>query len=274
MSDGRRRELAEFLKAHRARLRPGDVGLPDGVGPRRTPGLRREEVAELSGMSLTWYTWLEQGRSIPASAQVVDALARALRLRHDQHGHLRALAGLPAPHRDPSAVACDGRLQRYVEALPDPASLYDEHYDYLAWNWPYALVRHDPATVPPERRNLLWLLLTDGAIKARMPGWEGAARAVLGQFRAAAGRAPGDPRFAELVAALDEASPQFRGWWAEYRVRDFRPATVTVTHPAAGAISLELFQFRPVERPEALLVVQVPVTAVDRERVASLVAAG
>jgi transcriptional regulator with XRE-family HTH domain len=185
----RRTELAAFLRAQRARLTPADVGLPEGSAPgrRRTPGLRREEVAQLSGVGVTWYTWLEQGRDIAASAQVIDALVRALRLTPDQHRHLRELAGLPPP--EPQAPA---------------------------------------------------------------------ARAVLSQFRAAAGRDPGDSRFAELVAALTEASPQFRDWWAEYPVRYFRPATIGINHPQAGLITLQMFQLRLVEQPDLIMVIQVP----------------
>jgi transcriptional regulator with XRE-family HTH domain len=268
--DERRRELANFLKAQRARVRPRDVGLPDGVGARRTPGLRREEVAELSGVGLTWYTWLEQGRAIPASAQVIDALARALRLSADRHAHLRALAGLPPADTEPGEADA-GRLGRLLDAMmPSPASAYDVHWDYLGWNRAYAAVRHDPSSMPASRRNLLWMLLTEPGIRARMPQWEGSARAVLGQFRAAAGRNAGDPRFTELVGALDEASADFRRWWAEYPVRSFRPATISVVHPEQGPIGLELFQLRPIEHPDALVVVQVPVGAEDRRRVGLL----
>ncbi|GAA4249860.1 helix-turn-helix transcriptional regulator [Dactylosporangium darangshiense] len=274
MSDEqRRRELAKFLRVQRARVRPRDVGLPESPGVRRTPGLRREEVAELSGVGLTWYTWLEQARAIPASPQVIDALARALRLGADRHAHLRALAGLPPPGDGGRAAGEPdaGRLARLVEAMmPNPASAYDVHWDYLAWNRAYAIIRHNPGQIAPERRNLLWMLLTDGEIRRRMPGWEGAARAVLGQFRAAAGRHAGEARFDELIAALEGASPEFRQWWAEYPVRDFRPATVGVEHPGVGAVELELFQLRPIEHPGALVVVQVPVGAADRERVTAL----
>lgn len=267
--EGRRRELAAFLRAQRARLHPADVGLPAGTAQRRTPGLRREEVAQLSGVGLTWYTWLEQGRQIPASAQVVDALARALRLDPDRHRHLRALADLPPPETQTEAVP-ERRLRRLVDgAAPAPAAVYDAHYDYLAWNRPYALVRHDPGAVPEARRNLLWLLFTDPAIRASMPGWEPAARAVLSQFRAAAGQRA-DARFAELVAALGDASPEFHGWWAEYPVRDFRPATIAVDHARVGRIALELFQLHPVERPDLLLVIQLPATEADRERIRTL----
>ena len=269
----RRAELAAFLRARRTRLAPADVGLPEGSasGRRRTPGLRREEVAQLSGVGVTWYTWLEQGRDISVSVQVIDALARALLLTSDQHRHLRELAGLRAP--EPPAPAGDTlpRLQRLVDSqAPSPASVYDEHFDYLVWNQPYARVRHDPGALPASRRNMLWMMFTDPDNRARMARWEPAARAVLSQFRAAAGRHPDDPRFTELVAALTESSPQFRDWWAEYPVRYFRPATIAVKHPDAGLIQLEMFQLRLVDQPGLVMVIQVPASETCLARVSSL----
>jgi transcriptional regulator with XRE-family HTH domain len=264
MDQPRRGELAEFLRAQRARLRPPDVGLPETLGQRRTPGLRREEVAQLSGVGVTWYTWLEQGRDIVASAQVIDALARALLLDADQHRHLRALAGLPVPQPDAARAEALPRMRRLVDAAaPNLAVMYDEHYDYLAWNRPYVRVRHDPMTLPGDRRNLLWWMFTDAENRSRMVNWAGAARAVLSQFRATVGKRAGDSRFAELVAALTEASPEFRQWWRDYPVRDFRPATIAVDHPAAGRITLGVYQLRPVEYPNLLLVLQIPATAAD-----------
>ena len=272
MSAGNRGQLADFLRSRRARLTPADVGLPGDSKPgrRRTPGLRREEVAELSGVGVTWYTWLEQGRKITASPQVVDALARALRLSADEHRHLRELAGLaaapPASGDDPPA-----RLQRLVDAAaPNAASVYDVHFDYLVWNEPYRRIRHDPAGLPAGRRNLLWMMFTDAENRARMTTWDRAARALLSQFRAAAGRHPDDPRFAELTTALTEASPQFRDWWAQYPVRYFRPARIRVRHPQAGRITLELFQLRLEDDPDQLMVMQVPADPASRDRVAAL----
>ncbi|SUA79279.1 Uncharacterised protein [Nocardia otitidiscaviarum] len=269
---GRRARLAEFLRARRAQLQPADVGLRAYGDParRRTPGLRREEVAELSGVGLTWYTWLEQGRDVTASRQVIDALARTLMLDHDQHRHLRHLAGFTEP--DTEWAADDrARMQRLVDAvLPNPASVYDAAFDYLAWNRAYALLRHDPLALPPERRNLLWMIFTDTENRTRMPRWEAAARAVLGQLRDAVGRRPDDPRLTALVAGLREASPEFRQWWAEYPVRRFRPATIVVCHPEVGEVEVELFQSRPVENPASLLVVQVPTTATAAARLAAL----
>lgn len=271
----RRAEMAAFLRAQRARLRPGDVGLPADVKPglRRTPGLRREEVATLSGVSVTWYTWLEQGRNIMASEQVVDALARALRLDPDQHRYLRGLAGI-ATEADPTRVNdALPRLQRLVDsAAPNAASVYDMHFDYVVWNSAYTRLRLDPATLPAHRRNLLWMMFTDEQNRSRMARWEPAARAVLSQFRAAVGRRPDDPRLASMLAELKQVSPELRRWWAEYPVRSFRPATVGIDHSDIGRLELEMFQLRPVEYPDLLLVLQVPAGRDDLRRVTSLLA--
>jgi transcriptional regulator with XRE-family HTH domain len=275
MPRSQRAELAAFLRMQRTRLTPADVGLVAGSasGRRRTPGLRREEVAQLSGVGVTWYTWLEQGRDITASAQVIDALARVLLLSADQHRHLRELAGLPPP--GPGAPGDDilPLLRLLVDtAAPSPASVYDSHFDYVAWNEAYARVRHDPAALPPDRRNMLWMMFTDAASRARQVHWEQGARAVLSQFRMAAGRNPEDPRFAELVSALSQASPEFRRWWAEYPIRYFRPAKIAIRHPRAGVIALQMFQLRLVDQPDLIEVIQVPADEKSLRRVISLLA--
>jgi transcriptional regulator with XRE-family HTH domain len=270
----RRGELGDFLRAQRARLRPADVGLPDGDASarRRIPGLRRDEVAQLSGVGVTWYTWLEQGRDVVPSAQVIDALARALLLDGDQHRYLRELAGLVVPAQTSATEAALPRLQRLVDAAaPNVACVYDAHFDYVVWNQPYVRVRHDPGEYPAHRRNLLWMMFTDATNRARMLNWEPAARAVLSQFRTAVGQRPHNPRHVEIVTELTEASPEFRDWWAEYPVRSFRPATIGIDHPEVGRIALELFQLRPVEHPDLLLVIQVPATDHDVRLVARLV---
>jgi hypothetical protein len=140
------------------------------------------------------------------------------------------------------------------------------------WNQAYARIRHDPASLPPGRRNMLWMMFTDPANRARMVRWEAAARAVLSQFRAAAGRHPDDPRFAELVTALTKASPQFRDWWAEYPIRYFRPAVIGINHPRAGIIMLQMFQLRLVDQPDLIAVIQVPASETSLSRVKSLLA--
>ncbi|MFC9439078.1 helix-turn-helix transcriptional regulator [Nocardia sp. NPDC057030] len=275
MTENQRAELAAFLRAQRSRVQPADVGLPPDPEPgrRRTPGLRREEVAELAGVSLTWYTWLEQGRRIAASPQVVDALARALRLDTGQHRYLRRLAGLADPVAAPRPGAETARLQRLVDSMtPSPAVIHDGRFDFVVWNDAYARIRIDPVALDPDRRNLVWMMFADEGNRKAMRRWEPAARAVLSQFRAVVGRRPDDERLAALVATLREASDEFRTWWSEYPVRDFRAATIGIDHPEAGAIALELFQLRLVEDPDLLLVLQLPAGADDRRRITDALA--
>ncbi|MBL1079068.1 helix-turn-helix domain-containing protein [Nocardia sp. 2] len=268
----RQQQLGEFLRAQRGKLQPGDVGLlPYGeASRRRTPGLRREEVAELSGVGLTWYTWLEQGRDVTASRQVIDALARTLRLDADQHRHLRFLAGFTEPEEQ-RRDGDHARMQRLVDAmLPNAATVYDAAFDYLAWNSAYVRLRHDPLEMPAARRNLLWMMFTDNDNRLRMPRWELAARAVLSQLRDAMGRRPDDPRLTALVAGLRAESLEFKQWWSEYPVHRFRPATILVNHPEVGQVELELFQSRPVDDPGLLLVVQIPATELAATRLSAL----
>lgn len=180
----------------------GRCGLPEDCNPgrRRTPGLRREEVAQISGVSVTWYTWLEQARNISAWEQVIEALARALLLDHDQRRHIRGLAGLPAAAGETHTDDGLPRLQRLADAAaPNIDSIYDMHFGYAVWNTPYRRLRHNPGVLPADRRNLLWMMFNDTQNRARMVRREPAARAVLSQFRVAAGQRPDDPRFAAIT---------------------------------------------------------------------------
>ena len=161
-----------------------------------------------------------------------------------------------------------------VQSLIFRNALYlDSYFDYLVWNEPYARLRHDPATLPAERRNMIWMMFTDPDNRARMTRWEAAARAVLSQFRIAAGQHPGDSRFTELIAALTEAGPEFRDWWAGYPVRYFKPAIIAVNHPQAGLVQLEMFQLPLTEHPGLLMVIQVPASQADRTPITSLLQA-
>jgi hypothetical protein len=174
-------------------------------------------------------------------------------------------------HRPTAPDDVEPRVQRLVDATaPNPSVMFDRHFDFIAWNEPYVRIRHDPAALPVDRRNLLWMMFTDEENRARMPFWEAAARALLSQFRAAVGERPDDPRFAELVRALTEESPEFGQWWSGYPIRGFKPATILVDHPTAGRIALDVYQLRPVERPDLLLVIQVPATPEDLRRATSL----
>jgi transcriptional regulator with XRE-family HTH domain len=266
--------LAAFLRAQRSRLRPTDVGLlPDmELSPAADAGLWREEIAELVGVSQTRYTWLEQGRKIAASPQVVDALARALLLDPGQYRHLRP-AGLADPVAAPRPrETCRGLQQLVDSMMPSPAVIHDGHFDFVVWNDAYLRLRLDPAGLEPDRRNMVWMMFTHKGNRAAMRNWEPAARGVLSQFRALVGRRPDDQRSAEVVAGLTEASAEFRTWWSVYPVQEFRAATIGIDIPHLGPVDLELYQLRRVEDPDLLRVLQLPPTEDDRARISSYLA--
>ncbi|MET1073988.1 MAG: helix-turn-helix domain-containing protein [Umezawaea sp.] len=230
-----KQELGSFLRAHRERLTPADVGLVGG-SRRRTPGLRREEVAALSGVGLAWYTWLEQGR-VDTSRQVLDAVSRALRLDDDAHRHVLALAGLRAVADE--VVDLAAVLRPVVDGWPWPAAAVDRRLDVVAAN----RAHRDLWRVP--ERNLV-LLLTDPAVRDRVPSWEPLAQSVFRQFRRQADRCPDDPRTRELLAGFAARRPELACWWECRSVQEFRTTTAGVDE-RSWTFSL----LRPSEDPEA-----------------------
>ncbi|MFD6431360.1 helix-turn-helix domain-containing protein [Streptomyces venezuelae] len=244
--------LGGFLRAHRERLSPGDVGLPV-TARRRTSGLRREEVAALSGVSVAWYTWLEQGR-VDTSRQVLDAVARALRLDDASHRHALALAGF-APGAveatGPSAVgaAVEPGLLDMIGRWPDsPAVVLGTALDLLAWNRAYVDVWPDPAEVPDERRNLLLLLVGDASHQRVLPGWESVVVDLYRQLRSRSDRRPGDAGFQLLTARLRDARADLDDWWGCRSVGDFAPRTVDVS--PRGARPLRPYDMRLLLNPQ------------------------
>ncbi|WP_234342828.1 helix-turn-helix domain-containing protein [Streptomyces fulvoviolaceus] len=266
------KELGAFLRAHRERRSPREVGLPD-TGRRRTPGLRREEVAALSGVGLAWYTWLEQGRVIP-SRKVLEAVARTLGLNAVSYRHVLALSGLLPP--TPDGAGHDEVAAR-TQALLDtwetsPAVLLDARFDITAWNTAYAAVWSDPAELPADRRNLMWCLAGDPAIRTTLADWEPVGRAVLAQFRGQTARlAATDARTQEIYRVLREDFPELVGWWECQGVGDLTARQVDVRLPCHGELRLLFSAFRPVDDPEALVLVQAPAGPADHELVARLV---
>ncbi|GAA1618894.1 helix-turn-helix transcriptional regulator [Kribbella sancticallisti] len=263
-SAARRRELADFLRTRRAAVRPADLGLADDGRRRRTPGLRREEVALHAGVGVSWYTWLEQGRDVTPSPQVLDALARTLRLDQAEHVHLFHLAGVTRPVGGggyPREAPQD--LAEIVDALrPHPAYLLGPRLDILAHNPAAALVLHDLVAAPPGRRNLLWWLF--GTEWSEAPGWRETARANLADFRAEYARRPGEQSFVDLVTELSTTSPAFREWWAEHDVRAYEPTRKTIRHAQLGALALHQLQTVPTGHPELRLRILVPADEATR----------
>ncbi|MEE6257794.1 helix-turn-helix transcriptional regulator [Plantactinospora sonchi] len=237
-----RQQLAEFLRSRRARIRPTDVGLPAG-SRRRTPGLRREEVAGLAGISVDYYTRLEQARGPRPSRQVLSALARALRLYEAERAHLYHLVGeVPAPPTGPSPDVPAGVLHLLDRLDDTPAYVIDAKYDILAWNPMAAALLGDPSTWPADRRNIVWNLFTGehSALALADPQSSAFADECVAELRAAAGRYPEDPGIARLVSRLLAASPEFVQRWNQLRVCVRHGSTTKhLRHPVVGELTLE-----------------------------------
>jgi transcriptional regulator with XRE-family HTH domain len=255
----RRRELADFLRNRRDALAPEDVGLPGG-GRRRTPGLRREEVAQLAGVGTTWYTWLEQARDVRASRSVLDALSDALQLTPAERRHVILLGR--GEQESPPPALCEEvspAVRRLIANLGlSPAYIIGRRWDYLAWNDAMAAVFGDPGELPPGRRNQIWVFFTDPARRALMPDWKRSARLLLARFRADAARHVGDPAFDELIADLEQASPEFRAWWPQHEIKGDTDGRKELLHPVAGRLLFEHAAFKHAERSEQRVILYTP----------------
>jgi transcriptional regulator with XRE-family HTH domain len=260
----RRDELAHFLRSRRAALKPQDVGLPNG-GRRRTPGLRREEVAQLAGVGTTWYTWLEQGRDVRASLEVLEALARALRMSQAERTHLILLGRgeEPAPCKSPAErVSAD--LRRLIENLgPNPAFVLGRRWDYLAWNEAATIVLGDLGRLPRASRNHAWLTFTDPARRETFTDWERSSRLLVAKFRADSARHIGDPEFESLITALRRTSPEFARAWERHEVARGGDGRKDLRHPHAGMLSFSHAVLHPADAPEQRLVLYSPLPEND-----------
>jgi PAS domain-containing protein len=271
----RRAELADFLRMKRASLQPEDVGLPDG-GRRRTPGLRREEVALLAGVGTTWYTWLEQGRDVRASLEVLEAVTRALRLTPAERAHVILLGrGEQAPPCHAPAEEVSPTVRRLVENLgPGPVYLLGRRWDYLAWNRSFERVFGWEPGPDPLSRNHVWLWFMDPARRTLCSeDWATSARLVVAKFRAESARNIGDPAFEELIAALNSSSPEFRKLWKRHEVAGSGEGRKELGHPVVGRLVFDHAVFNHGEEGERRLVVYSPAPEQDtRAKLAQLLA--
>ena len=260
----RRESLADFLRTRRAALQPEDVGLPSG-GRRRTPGLRREEVAQLAGMGATWYTWLEQGRDVRASLEVLESLARALRLDQAERNHLILLGrGEAAPPCKGPAERVSPTLRRLIENLgPNPAYILGRRWDYLAWNDAAVALLGDFAAIPRAARNHAWQTFTDPSRREMFTDWERSSRLLVAKFRADSARHLGDPEFESLILALRRSSPDFSRAWDRHEVSVSGEGRKDLRHPVAGMMSFSHAVFHPAEKLEQRLVLYSPLPEND-----------
>ncbi len=255
----RRQALADFLRTRRAHLSPADVGLPPGLR-RRTPGLRREEVAQLANIGTSWYVWLEQGRDVHPSAQVLESLAQALRLALNERRHLFLLAGQPLPpHAAPLEESASPALQQVLDDLnPSPAYAVGRRWDYLAWNKAADALFAISEASSRYARNLVWRLFTSPTMRER-PNWEQIARSTLAEFRAANARYPGDRWFEELIEDLKQVSPDFRRWWPHHDVvRSELDGHKVIEHPALGRLAFEHITLQVLSNPDVRIMIYTP----------------
>ncbi len=252
---GRAQELADLLRSRRERLQPADVGLPTG-SRRRTRGLRREEVAELAAISATYYTFLEQGRDVHPSPQVLDALARALRLKAAERAHLYDLArGSPAPDRGRTVEALSPSVAALVHRLdPYPTYVTGRSFDVLASNRAARALWTDWPALPPDERNMLWWTFTDPAARTTFIEWEAEASALLARFRVAAARHPEEAEFATLTQRLKAASPEVRSWWPRHEIAALSSGIKRLRHPIIGDLELRHVVLQLADEPEQKLV--------------------
>lgn len=268
-----RRELAEFLRSRRERRRPEDVGLPAGAR-RKTPGLRREEVATLAGLSVTWYTWLEQAREIRASRQVLGSLVDVLGLDAKETEHLFQLAGEAAPSGPPDLAAEVPSSHRVLldQLDPSPAYLVNRRFDILAWNRGCAALYRDLTRLPPERRNILWLTFTSPAMRTISVDWERDAAHAVGVFRAQLGQGVLDDSITALVAQLEAESEEFGRLWRSRQVAAYAPTSLAFNHPSLGPAEFEYVKMHTADDDKTLVAFLAPPGSELSRRLAALIA--
>jgi transcriptional regulator with XRE-family HTH domain len=259
----RRRELSSFLRTRRARISPAETGLASGTR-RRTPGLRREEVAQLAGMSVTWYTWLEQARSISVSADMLDRLARVLRLDGIERVQLFQLAlREPVLASKPTAQRISPLLRQMIDQMDRlPAFIVGSRFDLLCWN-----VAADAffgfSAIPSGERNMVWLFLTDSSLRRLIVDWPTRARDLLARFRVNYGRHAGDRDFVELVERLKSVSSDFAEWWPRHDVLPQSEGLKRYNHPLVGRLQLQHVSFSVMDDPELTLTILAPARSAD-----------
>jgi len=262
--------LGSYLKDRRAKLDPTAFGLP--LTRRRTPGLRREEVAQRANVSATWYTWLEQGRGGAPSAHVLDRISRAMLLTDAEREHLFLLGlGRPPEVRYQEPTGITPRLQRLLDTLDhSPAFIRTATWDVIAWNRAAAVVLTDYGMLPEGQRNVLRMMFQDPRLRATQANWQTVARYVVASFRADVARAGAARNVQSLVDELCATSPDFAAMWRDNDVHAHGDGTKVMHHPTAGPLTMEFSAFAVDGRPDLNMVVYNPATPEDADKVRML----
>ena len=265
--------LGSYLRNRRTRLDPATFGL--AVARRRTPGLRREEVAQRANISATWYTWLEQGRGGAPSAAVLDRIAGGLMLTEPEREHLFMLGlGRPPEVRYRPAEGVSPRLQRVLDTMEfSPAIIKTATWDVVGWNKAAAALITDYSRLPREERNILRLMFGSSRERAKREDWTSVARFVVGAFRADVARAGAGAReeAARLVEVLCRLSPEFEALWQDNEVVAHGEGIKCIHHPEAGHLDMEFSSFAVEGRPELAMIIYNPASSMVAERVRALI---
>ncbi|SEE97958.1 Helix-turn-helix domain-containing protein [Arthrobacter alpinus] len=272
MNEERRRELGQFLRDRRAGLVRAEQGLPP-IGRTRTRGLRREEIAAFAAVSVTWYTWLEQGRDINASRQVLESVGRVLRLSPAEQSYVLTLGGHAAvPANGNTAIeSVPAHLQALLDAVDFPAFAVAPDWGIAGWNTAYESLYSRIAEVAPSERNLLWLVFTDPQLRQMLPDWDITSRNFVAEFRAEAGSRLGSAAHTALVRKLQDESVEFASIWAEHVVLNFSSRQRIFIHPNVGELTFDQHRLVPSDVPDLHFVMYVPTAGtLTNERLAEL----
>lgn len=257
-------ELADFLKTRRAKILPSQVGLSTGIR-RRTPGLRREEVAQLAGIGLTWYTWLEQGRPIQVSTQVIESLSKVLLLDKQERIHLYRLANQPLAVDIPGYQGTVSPILQHVldSLVLCPSLVTDQRWNVIAWNKAACLLFGDFSEMNVRERNIVWAVFTDDKYKELLVDWDRHAKALLGRFRSTCGQYIEDSWLAQFIDDLKMQSTEFNLWWSLHEIQSNGEIYKQLNHPVAGILDFEISNFDVADNSGLKLIVHVPLAETD-----------
>lgn len=257
-------ELADFLKTRRAKVSPLQVGLTTTTR-RRTPGLRREEVAQLAGVSITWYTWLEQGRSIHVSAQVIESLSRVLLLDKQERIHLYMLANQPLPSDIPSyQETVSPILQNVLDSLLfSPSLIIDQRWNVIAWNKAACCIFGDFQKMNNRERNIVWSMFLNPKNRNMFVDWDERAKDLIGKFRSTCAQYIEDSWFIQFIEELKQESVEFSQWWLLHDIQSNSEVNKQLIHPTAGILDFEVSKFEVADNSGLILTIHTPLSGTD-----------
>ncbi|EKQ52813.1 helix-turn-helix transcriptional regulator [Clostridium sp. Maddingley MBC34-26] len=262
----RYKELADFLKTRRKKVLPSQVGLSLGTR-RRTQGLRREEVCQLAGIGLTWYTWLEQGRTIQVSTQVIESLSRVLLLNKQERIHLYSLANLPIPVDIPAYQETVSPILQHVldNLVFSPSLIMDQRWNVIAWNKAACSILGNFNEMNDRERNIVWAMFTDNKYKQLYVHWDLHAKGLLGRFRSTCGQYINDSWLAQFIDDIKMESIEFNLWWPLHEVQSDNEVYKQLNHPIAGTLNFEVSKYNVFDNSGLTLIIHTPIAGTDTE---------